>query len=230
MSTRPPSPLDRVFLSGLENVGELILVRHGQQLWPDPATSVTADWVDPPLSDLGERQAAAVGDYLADTKIDVIVSSALRRAHDTGLAIANHHNHDVNVRPDLHEIQMYRDLPQDQRATNVLGEDVIKAVGERFVAKQRWDVYPATESSLDFRRRCALEIESVLADRAGQTVVIACHGGVINAYLAELLGIEQDMFFRPAHASVHRLAFGEGRRIIRNLGENTHLVGDLLTV
>lgn len=230
MTTREPTPLDRLFLNHLDDVGELILVRHGQQEWPDPENSVSGDWVDPPLSDLGRRQAAAVGQYLADTKIDAVYSSALSRAHDTGKAIADHHNLEPIVRPDLREIQFYGELPDDKRASDILGTDVVRATGNRFIQERRWDVYPATESSLSFRRRIALEIEAAIADRVGQTVVIACHGGVINIYLAELLGMTADMFFRPAHASVHRLSFGHDRRIVTSLGEVAHLVGELHTI
>lgn len=230
MTTHPPTPLDRLFLNRLDDVGQLILVRHGQQQWPDPDNSVSGDWVDPPLSELGRRQAAAVGEYLAQTQIDAVYSSALSRAHDTGKAIAGHHDLEPIVRPDLREIQFYGELPDDKRASDILGPDVVKAAGNRFLQERRWDVYPATESSLSFRRRVGIEIEAALIDRVGQTVVIACHGGVINIYLAELLGLDADMFFRPAHASVHRLSFGHDRRVITSLAEIPHLVGDLHTV
>jgi probable phosphoglycerate mutase len=50
-----------------------------------------------------------------------------------------------------------------------------------------------------------------------------CHGGVINAYIGHLLGLRQDMFFRPAHASVSRVLAGDGRRVIHTLNELHHL-------
>ena len=65
-----PTPLDRAFLTNIGTATELILVRHGQQVWPDPATSTVSEWVDPPLSDLGRRQAEAVGLALADRRDD----------------------------------------------------------------------------------------------------------------------------------------------------------------
>ena len=60
--------------------------------------------------------------------------------------------------------------------------------------------------------------------------MVACHGGVINAYLAELLGLDIDMFFRPFHASSHRVLFGHGRRVIETLNEESYLAAaNLLT-
>ena len=229
-NNRTPSPIDRAFLSGQPDTGTLILVRHGQQDWPDPQTSVSADWVDPPLSTKGRAQADCVGRWLADKPISAVYSSQLLRAHDTGKAIAAHHGLEVTVIEALAEIQMYRDLPQDQRAVDSLGEPAIRGVWERFVQTQKWDAYPYTETSADFRRRVGWAVESAVVAHPGETVVVACHGGVINAYLAELLGLQVDMFFRPYHASVHRILFGHGRRVIETLNEESYLAAeDLLS-
>ena len=46
---------------------------------------------------------------------------------------------------------------------------------------------------------------------------------MINAYIGHLLGLRQDMFFRPAHASVSRVLVGDGRRVIHTLNELHHL-------
>ena len=54
-------------------------------------------------------------------------------------------------------------------------------------------------------------------------IAIVCHGGVINAYIGHILGIEQDMFFRPAHASISRVLAGDGRRVVSTLNEMHHL-------
>ncbi|MEL6985097.1 MAG: histidine phosphatase family protein, partial [Actinomycetota bacterium] len=84
MSNDTPHPIDRAFLTNDPEAGQLILVRHGQQQWPDPETATVGDWVDPPLSDLGRQQAKAVASYLADEPVSVVYSSHLKRAHDTG--------------------------------------------------------------------------------------------------------------------------------------------------
>jgi 2,3-bisphosphoglycerate-dependent phosphoglycerate mutase len=227
---RIPSPIDRAFLSNEPEVGTLILVRHGQQEWPDPETSVSAEWVDPPLSEMGRRQAECVGEFLARKPISAVYSSQLLRANDTGKAIAKHHGLDVTVIEALQEIHMYRDLPQDQRPTDIIGEQAMEGIRERFVQTQKWDAYPYTERSEDFRRRVGWAVESAVVTHPGETIVIACHGGVINAYLAEILGLTVDMFFRPYHASSHRVLFGQGRRVIETLNEECYLAAaDLLT-
>jgi broad specificity phosphatase PhoE len=226
----PRSPVDRAFLTEDPDAGLLLLVRHGQQEWPDPSTAGAGEWVDPPLSELGHRQADAVGRYLASEKVEAVYSSALQRARHTGAAIAAHHDHQVEVLPELAEVEVFRDLPQDKRATDILGERALNGIRERFVQTRRWDAYPYSETSAEFRRRVGYAVESVVVTHPGQTVVIACHGGVINAYLCEILGIAADMVFRPAHASVHRIRFAEGRRVVETLNETRFLAdGDLLS-
>ncbi len=230
MAERATSPIDRAFLSSDPDAGTLLLVRHGQQEWPDPETSTVDDWKDPPLSDTGERQAEAVGTYLADHPVSAVYSSGLQRANRTGRAVAAHHGLDVTVVDDLEEIHFYGKLPDGSRPIDVLGELTINGARERFVQTRRWDSYPASESATDFRRRVSYSIEGIAAAHPGETVVVACHAGVINAYLAELLELRVDMFMHPAHASVHRVRFKASQRVVYTLNEHGFLAEqDLLT-
>lgn len=223
---RQPTPLDRAFLTNVDDVTELILVRHGQQVWPDPATSTVADWVDPPLSELGRRQALAVGVALSRHPVHAVYSSRLLRAHDTGRAIASHHGVEVEVVDDLREIETFRDLPQDAHPADVLGELVLRGARERFVRHRTWDVYPGSERNEEFRHRVVNVIEGIVAGHAGQRVVVACHGAVINAYVGEVLGLATAMFFRPAHASTHRVRARGDVRALQALNEVHHLVAE----
>lgn len=223
---RPPTPLDRAFLTNIGEVTELILVRHGQQVWPDPVTSTVSEWVDPPLSDLGRRQAEAVGLALADRRIDAVYSSRLARAHDTGRAIAAHHGLEVEIVDDLREIETFRDLPQNAHPADVLGELVLRGARERFVRHRTWDVYPGSERNEEFRHRVVNIIEGIVTGHPAKRIVVACHGGVINAYLGEILGLSTAMFFRPAHASTHRVRALGDVRAVQSINEVHHLVAD----
>ena len=60
---------------------ELWLVRHGETTYN--ATRRIAGWCDPPLTDLGREQAAAVGPKLEGTEFDSVWSSDLQRAVET---------------------------------------------------------------------------------------------------------------------------------------------------
>jgi broad specificity phosphatase PhoE len=222
-TTRVVTAIDRAFLTYEEEATELILVRHGQQEFPDPAVAKVGDWVDPPLSALGRRQATAIGRLLASERVDAVFSSDLLRARDTGQAIAEHHGLEVRVQHDLREIETFRDLPRDVSPTEAVGELILQGARERFVRLRTWDVYPYTERNDEFRHRTINVIEGILVLHPGQRVVVACHGGVINAYIGEMLGLATAMFFRPAHASVHRVRAHEQTRSLACLNDTHHL-------
>src|SRR5260370_802747 len=85
---RPPAPapsptsLDRPFLTGQPGVVTLTFVRHGKQ--EVPSGSFTPGlWADPPLSEVGKRQAATVGAALAAEPVHAVLCSRLGRAADT---------------------------------------------------------------------------------------------------------------------------------------------------
>ena len=77
-------------------VRRLLLVRHGQTDFN--AGSRMQGQLDTELSDLGRAQAAAAAEVLSKHHPLVIVSSDLRRAYDTAVALAERTG--VPVRPD----------------------------------------------------------------------------------------------------------------------------------
>jgi len=220
---RIPDVFDQTFLTDVEDVTELILVRHGQQAWRYARGGPVGDTIDPPLSDVGRRQAELVGLRFSTERVDVVYASPLQRAYDTGYQIARHHGLTPVVIEDLREVELYRDIPPDKSVIDTLGEQLVLGVRERMRRERSWDVYPLSESSFDFRKRTVNAIEGIVAVNPAKRVVVACHGGVINAYIAHLLGIREDMFFRPAHTSVHVVLAANGVRSLRSLNDVHHL-------
>jgi broad specificity phosphatase PhoE len=84
-------------------------------------------------------------------------------------------------------------------------------------------VYPFSESSFEFRKRTVNAVESIIAENEGKRVVIACHGGVINSYIGHIIGVDYDMFFRPAHCSMSVVFSGHGVRALQSLNDVHHL-------
>ncbi len=222
-TARPPMVFDRAFLTGVEGVTELIFVRHGEQHIPDPRSGPVGDTFDPPLSERGQQQAKAVGERLSVDRIDVVYASPLKRAFDTGSEIARHHRLEPKVIHDLREVEIFRDMPADKSAIEFMGQGLLLGIRERMLREKKWDVYPYSESSYDFRKRTVNAVEMILAENEGKRVVIACHGGVINAYIGHIIGVDYDMFFRPAHASMHIVFSGHGVRALQSLNDVHHL-------
>lgn len=224
---RTSGVFDIAFLTDALDATEVVLVRHGQQLIDDPTRGKVGDFIDPPLSGTGRRQAALVGERFRDEKIDAIYASTLQRAFDTGAAIGAQHDLVPIAMAELREVEVFRDVPPEASAVDFIGRERLLVARDRMIAEKRWDVYPYSESSDEFRTRVFDAVEGVIAAHPGQRVVVACHGGVINAYVAAVLGITSDMFFRPAHTAVNVvLANRDGVRALRSLGDVNHLAHD----
>jgi broad specificity phosphatase PhoE len=82
----------------------LIVIRHGESVYNDQKRFTGQ--ADVPLSPLGKRQAAALGERLAGEHLDAIVSSDLLRARDTAEAIASYHALPVYEDSDLRELAL----------------------------------------------------------------------------------------------------------------------------
>lgn len=216
-------PLDQIFLSTDPDATELLLVRHGQQHVTPGPDRPTSDYRDPPLSELGRRQAATAADALAGEPIAAVYSSRLQRARDTARAVAASHGLETVELDGLEEVGIYRDVPEGRRPGDVVSEVALRGASQRFMRDRRWEAFPLTETGAELRQRVVATVEGILAAHAGERVVVACHGGVINAYLGWVLGISEDIWFRPAHASVSRVRARDARRALLSLNETHHL-------
>ena len=220
-TARIPSVFELAFLSGVEDITQVLLVRHGQQTY-DRGGPV-GEWVDPPLSELGRSQARLAGMALSTERIDAVYASPLRRALDTATEIARHHRLEPIVIPDLREVEVFREIPPEKKVTDVITPQILAGIRQRMINEKSWDVYPLSEPSHEFRRRVINVIEGIIIAHPGERVVVACHGGVINAYVGHVIGSKYDMFFQPAHTSINLVAGGEGRRALHYLNNTQHL-------
>jgi broad specificity phosphatase PhoE len=219
---RMPAPFDIAFLSGRDDITEVLLVRHGQQDYD--VTGPVSQMIDPPLSELGRTQARLVGEALSTLRIDHVYASPLRRARDTGDQIARHHRLEPIIVDDLQEVGVFRDVPPDKTPLEYIGRMALVGTRQRMVTEKSWDVYPFSESSHEFRRRVINAIEGIIATHPAERIAIACHGGVINAYIGHIIGSKYDMFFRPAHTSVNIVAGADGIRALYSLNDVRHLM------
>jgi probable phosphoglycerate mutase len=89
--------------------------------------------------------------------------------------------------------------------------------------KGEWD--ETADSPEVFRDRVIASINELIERHPGQKVAVVCHGGVVNQYLAHVLGIETQMgFFYPQYTSIHRVAASRtGAKSIVSINEASHL-------
>ncbi len=219
-----PSAFNVSFLIGAEDVTTLTLVRHGQQSIADAGAARSAT----SSTRRCRRPAGARPSWWASgSPINPSTSSTRRTCGaptTRACEIARHHSLAPIVLEDLREVELFRDIPPEHNAADYIGHDLILGVRERMIAERRWDVYPYSESSFEFHKRTVNTIEAIAAGNRGKRIVIACHGGVINAYIGHTIGVPTDMFFFPAHTAVNVVLWGpHGGRALQSLGDIHHL-------
>jgi len=197
---------------------ELLLIRHGQSAAVVPGAH---DSGDPSLSEVGRSQAAALAARLAERSIDAVYSSHLARAVQTAEPIAADHGLAVVQDQDLREVDL-GDWSNGGYRRRAAGHDPEFL---RFVAAGRWDLIPGSEGDGPFRRRVMTAVHQLAEVHPDQTLAVVCHGGVINAVLAEIVGIERSTFSPIENTSVTIVRFDQptDRWLIVNLNDAAHL-------
>ncbi len=199
----------------------LIVVRHGETLY-NMEDRLTGQ-ADIPLSPLGERQAERVGTYLADEKLDGIVSSDLQRARVTALAIAAYHGLTVQQDPDIREIAL--------GSWEGLLSSEVALLEPELMAKWQADsslfapVGGETLTQLHVRIVRALDRWSTRYPNG--TVVWVAHGGLIGVLICHLLDmdIKRRRQFHLDNASVSEFRLEPERTRIFRLNETAFLHG-----
>jgi len=199
------------------------MVRHAQQDFPTDAEFDHSAWADPLLSDLGRTQASALASMLTEQEIDVVVCSSMRRAMETAEIIASPHGLTPVVRTEFVEIASYRDVEPGVNPQTLVDPDEWAVREQAFYRQVMWDHMFFGEGSAEFRTRIMGAIETLIADFEGQHIVLVSHGGVINALISEILGIEDDMFFLPSHCSISRVWIKGDIRRVHSINESQHL-------
>ncbi|HYZ93258.1 MAG TPA: histidine phosphatase family protein [Actinomycetota bacterium] len=198
---------------------DLVLVRHAE-----PVRTINASGpADPPLTDLGRRQAAAASAWLAEESFDAIYASPMRRARETAEAIAEPHGLEIALEDGIAEYDRQSEfyIPVEELKTSTDPELIAHW---RALAEDRLE--DVVEDAATFRPRVADALDRLIAAHPGQRVLAVCHGGVINVALAAVLDLTRSLWFEPAYASIHRVvASRSGVRSLLSLNETGHLRG-----
>ncbi len=202
----------------------LYLIRHGQADYTSDARLATSRGVafDPPLSATGREQADALAARLRHLPAPAAVySSTLARARETAQAYAAPAGADVTEVEDLGE--WYGGGWEFKDFSQIFDEH--PDARHLFRTQQpAWHLAPEAESGADFATRVRAAIDAILAERRQGDLYLFVHGGVINAFLAPILGIDgQEMFFLPANTSINTVLIDGDERRAWFLSDDAHL-------
>ncbi len=163
----------------------LILIRHGESE-VTVKQIIGGDRSCTGLSDLGRRQAEALGRRWLqgyEPKVDVLWSSTLPRAVETAELLAEPLGGlELHTHPDLVE-------RRPGMADGVAFEEFPDQFDWRGDDHPHMPIAPGAESQSDFFHRTGKALYELAEDHRGNTIMVVCHGGVIDVALRVLLGL-----------------------------------------
>ena len=171
----------------------LVLVRHGQSEWNKK--NLFTGWKDPELTNKGIEEAIKAGKNLKtkNIKFDIMFTSDLLRAQETGRLILEH--------MDQSDIQVIKNQCLNERNYGDLAglnkDDAREKWGEEqvHVWRRSFDVPPPGGESLkDTAERVLPYFHSEIFPKVedGLNVLIAAHGNSLRALVMELEEINSD--------------------------------------
>ena len=168
----------------------LVLVRHGQSEWNEK--NLFTGWRDPELTQKGAQEARNAGRELLGQEyvFDVMYTSALRRAQETGRIILEEMGLTdiVTVRDQRLNERDYGDLSglNKDDARERWGEDQVH------VWRRSYDTPPPGGESLkDTANRVLPYFEEVILPNlvAGENILVAAHGKSLRALIMKIESI-----------------------------------------
>lgn len=195
---------------------EIVLIRHGQPEWVRDGLNV----VDPPLTDLGHRQAEAMADQLAAAHFDEVLVSPLVRARQTAAPLYERLAIGETVEPWLEEIgdPGWHGTPAE-KAQQAFRQERLRPIEER------WEGLDGGESIRAFTDRIHAGAARFLAERGitrqehelpvwtvadpDRRIALVAHAGTNSITMGHLLGLDPTPWewdrFVMGHASISRV-------------------------
>lgn len=168
----------------------ILLVRHGESEWN--SVRRLQGQADIALSERGRAQAAALRPAIAGLGPDQVVTSDLRRASETAEILGFP---DAIRTPGLREIHV----------GDWTGADIAALSGDDY---RKWragtHTPPGGERWSDFAARAAEAVGNSLD--GAERLLVVCHGGVIRALMATLVGLRPDRIVPVGPASLSIVA------------------------
>jgi broad specificity phosphatase PhoE len=207
-------------------ITRLVLVRHGESM-ASVNRAIGGPRTCAGLSDLGRRQCERLATRFAETGelTDVVLyTSHYPRAIETARLLA----------PALGGVEVRTD---DRWGEHDPGPDCDGLTFEEFIERHGmpdWEsdphavTFPGGETIAELHHRVGRAVRDAVADNAGRTVVVCCHGGVVNAVLRMALRTPSTGGFElfTTNASLTELLLvAPGRWRLVRYNDAAHLAG-----
>lgn len=199
---------------------KLILIRHGQTVWNK--LGKYQGQADIELSQEGLAQAKKLAKYFPFENVKAVYASSLKRAMDTGKAVAERFGLSVVPCDELKEIYFgdWEGLTYEE--INSIWSDVHEGLFIRPDVTQ----CPHGESFCDVQKRAVAKLQELVKKHQGETFVIAAHGGVNRTILCYALGLSLRYMWniRQDNTAVNVISFyDDGKCTVDLMNDICHL-------
>lgn len=201
---------------------EVLLIRHGRSADVVPGSAESAD---PRLHTIGVDQADRLAVRLQGKTIHAVYSSHLARARQTAQPLAAARGLTVIEFPDLEEVRLGDWGNGEFRRRAAVGDPEWVA----WSRTGRWDGIPGGEGDEPFRTRVSAVIGQLIEQHRGQCIAIVAHGGSINAYVAQLLGVHRSLVFTVENTSITAVRVGAHGPTVVTVNDCHHLYDPVLS-
>ena len=177
--------------------------------------------VDGPLSAEGRRQAELAAQGLQHQQLDAVFCSPLRRAQETAEIVARPHRLDVQVVPQISEV----DVGAWEGRT---WEEIERSEPElyrQFMDDPARHGYRDGESLTDVRDRVVPVLDQLLRDNQGKRIAVIAHNVVNRVYLATAakLPLAQARSLAQENCGINVLRFRAGEIKLISMNSVLHL-------
>lgn len=173
---------------------EIYIVRHGETLWNKDKR--LQGRTDIELSDYGRKLAIETGEALADTRIDHIFSSPLKRAYETAELIRG--SRDISITTDERLKELSFGHYEGGNFSELIRDDSLTF---KYFFKQPQLYVPAEDAESleelieragDFMKTV---IEPMASDKENERVMIVAHGALNKAIMSYIKGHSTEYFW-----------------------------------
>ena len=200
------------------NATVLILIRHGETLWNTQLRMQGS--LDSDLTQKGESQIKALGEWMKEVPFDYLYCSDTPRAHKTAEAIRKFTGHNLNFDKRLRE----KNLGVFEGLTSEEAKERYPETFQQFKTAGASYVIDQGESTQQLLKRALDAIEEIRNRHPQKVAVAVTHGGVVRVLMKHVLGIPLDAptQFLIGNTGIFRLVWRD-KWIVAEMGAVPHL-------
>lgn len=203
----------------------LLLIRHGATPPNEQRPYILQGCgINPSLSESGQKQAAALGQFLFSTSpIHHVYSSPMIRARETAEAVCKPQGLTPGVVPEIHECDVGL---WEGKSWDIIMQEFPEAY-EAFMHDPHLNRYEGGESYGDVLNRAEPALQNLLDQHLGETIVVVAHNVVNRVYLARLLGLEisKAKDIAQTNTGINLIRYQQGETKVITMNSIFHLNG-----